>query len=161
IAGFLLTAIPNWTERPPVAGAPLLALALLWLLGRLACLASALMPGWIALVVDLAFPVALAAVAARELFLAGNARNYPLLVPIVVLAIGNLLTHLQALNVAVPIGLGWRLSIAAILTLIAVIGGRIVPAFTRNWLGARGLPTVPPPSAWLEHVARIVLIVAL
>jgi uncharacterized protein involved in response to NO len=161
VAGFVLTAIPNWTNRPPLAGMPLLALALLWLLGRLACLASALLPGWLAPLLDVGFPVALAAVATRELVFVGNARNYPLLVPIILLAIGNLLSHLQTLDVAVPIGLGWRLSMAAILTLIAVIGGRIVPAFTSNWLGARSLPTVPPPLAWLEHAARIVLIVAL
>ena len=160
IAGFLLTAIPNWTGRPQLAGTPLLALAVLWLLGRFVCIASGLLPGWVAPVVDVAFPVALAAVAARELFLAGNARNYALLVPIILLAIGNLLTHLQTLDVAVPIGIGWRLSMAAILVLIAVIGGRIVPSFTRNWLGARGL-TVPPSIAWLEHASRIVLIVAL
>ena len=161
IAGFLLTAIPNWTGRPPVVGVPLLGLGVLWLLGRFACIASALLPAWVAPVVDLAFPVALAAVAARELFLAGNVRNYPLLMPIIVLAVGNLLTHLQVLDFAVPIGIGWRLAVAAVLTLIAVIGGRIVPAFTRNWLGARGLPLLPPPIAWLEHAARIVLIVAL
>ena len=161
VAGFLLTAIPNWTGRPPVAGVPLLGLALLWLAGRFVCIASALLPGWVAPVVDVAFPVTLAVVAARELFLAGNMRNGPVLAPILVLAIGNLLTHLQALDAAVPVGIGWRLSIAAILTLIAVIGGRIVPAFTRNWLGARGLPTVPPPIAWLEHAARIVLVGAL
>lgn len=161
IAGFLLTAIPNWTGRPPVAGVTLLALALLWLLGRFACLASALMPGWLPPVIDVGFPVAFAAVAARELVAAGNVRNYALLVPVTVLAIGNLLSHLQALDVALPIGIGWRLSVAAILTLIAVIGGRIVPAFTRNWLGARGLRLLPPPIAWLEHAARIVLIVSL
>ena len=56
----------------------------------------------------------------------------------IVLAIANLLMHLQALDVAIPIGLGWRLGIAAMIVLISVIGGRIVPAFTRNWLNARG-----------------------
>ena len=60
-----------------------------------------------------------------------------------VLAIANLLTHLQTLGVAVPIGLGWRLGIAVVIVLISVIGGRIVPAFTRNWLNARGLSPVP------------------
>jgi uncharacterized protein involved in response to NO len=57
--GFLLTAIPNWTNRPPVARMPLLILLGLWLLGRLACLVSALIPGWLAPVADLAFAVAL------------------------------------------------------------------------------------------------------
>jgi uncharacterized protein involved in response to NO len=53
IAGFLLTALPNWTGHPPVSGAPLGLLAALWLLGRIACLISALVPAWLAAVVDL------------------------------------------------------------------------------------------------------------
>ena len=105
---------------------------------------------------DLAFAVALEVVAARELIAAGNKRNYPLLAPVIVLAIANLLTHLQALGVAVPIGLGWRLGIAVVIVLISVIGGRIVPAFTRNWLNARGISPVPPsPTCWIaSRLAR-------
>jgi uncharacterized protein involved in response to NO len=61
VAGFLLTAIPNWTGRLPVRGLGLAALAGLWLLGRLACLISADMPAWLAIVADLAFPTALLA----------------------------------------------------------------------------------------------------
>ena len=57
IAGFLLTAIPNWTGRPPVAGTGLALLGGLWVLGRIACLFSALMPAWCSIVVDVAFPV--------------------------------------------------------------------------------------------------------
>ena len=53
IAGFLLTAIPNWTNRLPVSGGPLALLAGLWLLGRIACLVSALAPLWIAIAADL------------------------------------------------------------------------------------------------------------
>ena len=153
IGGFLLTAIPNWTNRAPVAGTPLAVLAALWLLGRLVCLTSALVPGWFAPVADLAFAVALEAVAARELIVAGNRRNYPLLAPVIVLAIANLLMHLQALGVAIPIGLGWRLGVAAVIMLISVIGGRIVPAFTRNWLMTRGVSAVPPPAGMLDRVA--------
>src|SRR6478672_13760765 len=62
VAGFLPTAIPNWTGRLPVRGYPLAALACLWLLGRLACLISADIPrGWRSLA-DLAFPSVLLAV---------------------------------------------------------------------------------------------------
>ena len=71
------------------------------------------------------------------------------------LAIANLLMHLQVLDFALPFGLGWRLGIAAMIVLISVIGGRIVPAFTRNWLNARGTAGMPPtcphagsPRAW-------------
>jgi uncharacterized protein involved in response to NO len=157
VGGFLLTAIPNWTGRDPVAGSPLVVLVSLWLLGRIACAVSDLLPAWLTPVLDLAFPIALEVVAARELAAAGNRRNYPLLAPVLVLAIANLLAHLQALGVAVPSGLGWRLGIAVVIVLISVIGGRIVPAFTRNWLNARGLSPVPPPADLLDRIALGVL----
>jgi uncharacterized protein involved in response to NO len=152
VGGFLLTAIPNWTNRAPVAGTPLVVLVALWLLGRVACLISASIPGWLAPLADLAFAVALEVVAARELVAVGNRRNYPLLAPVVVLAIANLLMHLQALGVAIPIGLGWRLGVSAMIALISVIGGRIVPAFTRNWLTARGASRLPPPAGILDRI---------
>jgi uncharacterized protein involved in response to NO len=157
VCGFLLTAIPNWTGRDPVAGRPLVMLVSLWLLGRIACLICDLLPPWLTPVLDLVFPVALEVVAARELLAAGNRRNYPLLAPVAVLAIANLLTHVQTLGVAVPFGLGWRLGIAVVIVLISVIGGRIVPAFTRNWLNARSLSPVPPPADILDRAALGVL----
>jgi uncharacterized protein involved in response to NO len=157
VGGFLLTAIPNWTGRDPVAGPPLAVLVSLWLLGRVACLISDLLPIWLTPALDLAFPVALEVVAARELLVVGNRRNYPLLAPVAVLAIANLLTHLHALGAAVPFGLGWRLGIAVVIVLISVIGGRIVPAFTRNWLNARGLSPVPPAADVLDRAALGVL----
>ncbi len=142
VGGFLLTAIPNWTGRAPVSGTPLAVLVGLWLLGRVACLFSALIPGWLVVGADLAFAAALEVVAAGELSAAGNRRNYPLLAPVIVLAIANLLMHLQSFGVAVPIGIGWRLGVAVVIVLISVIGGRIVPAFTSNWLNARGIKPV-------------------
>jgi len=153
IGGFLLTAIPSWTNRPPVAGKPLGALVVLWLLGRMVCLFSALMPGWVAPVCDLGFPLGLEILAVHELMAVGNRQNYPVLAPVVLIAIGNLLMHLQALDIAVPIGLGWRLAVAVVILLISVIAGRIVPAFTRNWLNARGMLPVPPPVEPLDRLA--------
>ena len=82
VGGFLLTAIPNWTGRAPVAGTPLAVLVALWALGRLVCLFSALIPGWLVVPADLAFAVALEAVAAR-LIAVGNKRNYRCL-PVIV-----------------------------------------------------------------------------
>ena len=95
VAGFLLTAIPNWTRRLPVSGLPLAALAGLWLLGRIACLTSQWFPASIAIAADLAFPVALAAVVAREIIAAKNRRNMPMIMPVVALGIANLLMHLE------------------------------------------------------------------
>lgn len=152
-AGFLLTAIPNWTRRLPVSGAPLQALAGLWLLGRAACLFSALLPPWLAALADLAFPAALAGVVAREIVAGRNWRNLPMVVPVSVLGLANLLMHLEADGMSVPDGLGWRLGLSAMLVLISVVGGRIVPSFTRNWLAQRGAAALPAPPGMVDRVA--------
>jgi uncharacterized protein involved in response to NO len=143
VAGFLLTAIPNWTRRLPVAGTPLAALAGLWLLGRITCLISQWLPAWLAIAADLAFPIMLAAVVMREIIAAKNQRNMVMIAPVILLGIANLLMHLAANDVGIPQGLGWRLALAAILVLVSVIGGRIIPGFTRNWLTQRHIDALP------------------
>ena len=137
VAGFLLTAIPNWTGRLPVRGYRLAVLAGLWLLGRLACLISADLPAWLAVLADLAFPTALLAVAAREIIAGRNWRNLPMTAPLVLFTIADLLMHLESLGVSVLTGLGWRLAVGAPFVLISIIGGRIIPSFTRSWLFKR------------------------
>lgn len=106
VAGFLLTAIPNWTHRLPVSGGLLALLAGLWLLGWIACMASALVPSWLAVAADLSFPVVLVGVVTREIVAAQNWRNLPIVAPITVLCLGNLLMHLEAAGTALPPGLG-------------------------------------------------------
>lgn len=75
IAGFLLTAVPNWTGRAPITGRPLAGLFALWLAGRRAGLVS----GWLPLVavaaLDLAFLGVLTLAMLREIIAAGNRRN--------------------------------------------------------------------------------------
>jgi uncharacterized protein involved in response to NO len=161
VAGFLLTAIPNWTGRLPVRGYPLAALASLWLLGRLACLISADLPAWLTILADLAFPTALLAVAAREIIAGRNWRNLPMTAPLMLLIIADLLMHLESLGFAVPAGLGWRLAVGAPIVLISVIGGRIIPSFTRNWLFKRKSPGLPSPPDMLDTAAVALLAVAL
>jgi uncharacterized protein involved in response to NO len=153
IAGFLLTAIPNWTGRLPVRGLPLAGLAGLWLLGRMACLVSALVPCWLAVAADLAFPVALAGVIAREIVAGRNWRNLPMVAPVTVLAIADLMMHLAAAGIAVPPGLGWRLGLAAVIVLISIVAGRIIPSFTRNWLAKRPHACLPETTKAVERAA--------
>jgi uncharacterized protein involved in response to NO len=145
VGGFLLTAIPNWTNRLPVRGYPLALLTGLWLLGRIVCLISADLPAWLAIVTDLSFPVVLLAVAAREIIAGRNWRNLPMTAPVAVFIVADLLMHLESLGFAVPSGLGWRLGLAAPILLISVIGGRIIPSFTRNWLFKRHSARLPAP----------------
>jgi len=138
IGGFMLTAIPNWTGRRPIQGRALGALAALWLLGRVVCFVSALIPFWLAAAIDLAFPFVLCAVAAREIIAARNWRNVAMPLPIGVLGVADLLMYLQQGGVRIEAGLGWRLGLAAVIMMISVVAGRIIPSFTRNWLVERG-----------------------
>ncbi len=153
IAGFLLTAIPNWTRRLPVSGAPLALLVGLWALGRVACLVSSLVPAWLAIAADLSFPALLVGVAAREIVAGQNWRNLPMVAPVAVLGVANLLMHLEADGIAIPSGLGWRLGLAAVVVLISVVAGRIVPSFTRNWLAKRAGADFPAVDKGIDRAA--------
>jgi len=153
VGGFLLTAIPTWTGRLPVRGRALALLAGLWLLGRIACLISADLPAWLAVVADLSFPVALLAVAAREIIVGRSWRNTPMIVLLAVFIIADLLMHLESLGMSVPSGLGWRLGLAAPILLISVIGGRIIPNFTRNWLIKRHSARLPAAHSAVDRMA--------
>ncbi len=161
VAGFLLTAIPNWTKRLPIRGFPLALLAGLWLLGRIACLISALVPAWLAVAADLAFPAVLAIVVAREIIAGGNWRNLPIIGPVTVLAMANLLMNLEADGAVLPAGLGWRLGLAAVIVLISVVAGRIVPSFTRNWLAKQQAANLPAAPGGIDRAALGVLHVGL
>ena len=143
-AGFLLTAIPNWTGRMPLQGWPLAILVLLWAAGRAGILLSAVIGAPTAAVADLAFPAAFLGVVAREIIAGRNWRNLPMLVALSLLLIGNLLVHLDAIGIADTAELGNRIGVATLLMLISLVGGRIIPSFTRNWL-TKNRPEVSPP----------------
>jgi uncharacterized protein involved in response to NO len=152
VAGFLLTAVPNWTGRLPVAGAPLLALVALWAAGRMAVLFSGRIGMASAAVVDLLFLATLIGVIAREIVAGQSLHNLKVLVLVGLLLIGNALFHAEAI-LALGGGYGMRLGIGAVVMLIVLIGGRIVPSFTRNWL-ARGQPGhLPVPFGRFDGVS--------
>lgn len=130
LAGFLLTAVPNWTSRPPLRGLPLAGLGLVWLAGRVAMLSGVFV--W----VDLLFLPLLAIVVAIAIVGARNARNYPVPVMAAVLAALNGWYHAGATDRALS---ATTLLLAA---MIALIGGRIVPLFTQNALRAAGRPAI-------------------
>jgi uncharacterized protein involved in response to NO len=118
---------------------------------------SALVPPWIAIVADLAFPLVLVGVVAREIVAGRNWHNLSTIAPVIVLGAANLLMHLEADGVAVPPGLGWRLGLAAVIVLISVMGGRIIPSFTRNWLAKRPGAQLPATHGRIDRVALGVL----
>ena len=153
IAGFLLTAIPNWTGRLPIAGGPLAGLFGLWLAGRLAVLFSVVLGPVIAAVADTGFYLVLATVAAREVILANN-RNVPIVGLLVLLGIANGLDHLAAAGIFVDPALPWQLAVALVTLMISLIGGRIIPSFTRNWLTKSGVTQgLPGQPNWFDMLA--------
>ncbi|MBY8978007.1 NnrS family protein [Rhodobacteraceae bacterium NNCM2] len=156
IAGFLLTAVPNWTGRLPVVGWPLGGLFLLWLAGRIAIALSTYLQVWLVMVVDLSMPVALIGFLAREILRGENWRNLVVLGMLIVFTLGNLAFHIEAAQVAYAGGgIGLRVGLAAGIMMISVIGGRIIPSFTRNWLVKRGETRLP--SATMQPLDRVAL----
>jgi uncharacterized protein involved in response to NO len=143
ICGFLLTAIPNWTGRLPISGSPLAGLWSLWFVARLAMLFSAETGATLAFFLDVGFFVVLGVVAAREVIAAKN-RNLPIVVMILLFAAANAIDHGEALGCIDWGGLGWRLGLGLVLMMIGLIGGRIIPSFTRNWLAKKGATTGLP-----------------
>ncbi|QGX98381.1 NnrS family protein [Roseovarius faecimaris] len=163
VAGFLLTAVPNWTGTLPVVGWPLAALSSLWIIGRLAMSSAGLWPPlWVALA-DLGFLLALALFLAREIVTGRNWKNLIVLAALLAFLSGNALFHLDAASDRFPAaGAGIRLGLGAGIFLIAVIGGRVVPSFTRNWLVKRGHEHLPaPPMQSFDKLCLLALVLAL
>jgi uncharacterized protein involved in response to NO len=142
IAGFLLTAIPNWTGRLPVAGMPLGGLFAIWLAGRIAVATSSLIGPAAAAFADLSFLIALGFIVGREIIAGKNTGNLKVLALVALLGAGNLTFHIEAATGGTA-NYGKRLGIAAAILLITLVGGRIVPSFTRNWLARRGAANLP------------------
>jgi len=163
VAGFLLTAVPNWTGRLPIVGWRLGLLAGLWLIGRLAVGVSGGLPAGLVAAADLAFPVIFALAIGREI-LAGKAwRNLIVIGILGAFIIGNALFHWEAARGAYAAqGHGLRLGLGAGIMMIAVIGGRVVPSFTRNWLVKRRSPALPvAPMQRFDKAALLALLGAL
>jgi uncharacterized protein involved in response to NO len=144
MTGFLLTAIPNWTGRLPLQGMPLLALFVLWLAGRVAMLLTDRIGTGAAAIIDCVYLITVTAVISREIVAGGNWRNLRVVVLVVLTAIANVVFQAEMLISAAP-NYGLRLGVAAIVALIMVVGGRVTPSFTSNWLTRQGNQTRPAP----------------
>jgi uncharacterized protein involved in response to NO len=142
IAGFLLTAVPNWTGRPGLKDLPLLALFLLWVAGRLAISFSEWTGMLGAALIALAFLPVLALFVLKELVAASNRRNYKIVAVLVLLSAAQLLFHYEVERYG-RIEIADRLALSAILVLVSLVAGRIIPAFTGNWLKANNPGRMP------------------
>lgn len=156
IVGFLLTAIPNWTGRLPIAGAPLGALAALWLAARAAVWFSGTIGLVTAAILDVGFLLVFAAVAGREVVAAKN-RNVPAIAMVVVLACVDAWDYAIALGLPGDETAPSHAAIAVLVVLVSFIGGRIIPSFTRNWLVKQGFASGLPDQPGRFDIATIVL----
>ncbi len=160
ICGFLYTAVPNWTGRMPVQGLPLLCMVLLWVSGRVAVTFSVHI-GWIgALVIDCAFLFSLWTVIAVEIIKGKNWRNLKVLVPLSILFGANVVFHLEA-HFFGAADYSKRAALAAIIAFILLIGGRIIPSFTRNWLVKFNTGRLPQPFGTYEKVSLAISVFTL
>lgn len=151
IAGFLLTAVQTWTGRPGLSGKPLAALALLWLLARAAWLANAPWP--LLAVLELAFPLAVAALMGFTLWKVRQKRNYPIVLVLLLLAVADGLS----LSGLVEGHEGWQrqgvlTGIWLVAAMMGLIGGRVIPFFTQRGLGrVEGVVAWP----WLDRLLLV------
>ena len=157
LAGFLLTAVPNWTGALPLSGPPLMLLFAVWLLGRMAMLAAGLLGPVTVAVVDLAFLPMLGVSAARQLFVKPAARNVMLLAVLAALVGANVAYHLASSGIwpGQEFG-GLRFALMLLVLMIAIIGGRVIPAFTHNWLHLNSASArMPQRLTWLDAAAIV------
>ncbi len=160
VTGFLLTAVPNWTGRMPLQGAPLAALAILWLAGRLAIAFSGVIGAIPAAIIDCSFLAWVMLAVTREIARGKNWRNLKVAGLVALLAAGNVLFHIE-LTAQGSFAAAERLGLAAVILLIVLIGGRVVPAFTRNWLMQRNPGRLPMASGRTDTVIVAFSVLAL
>ncbi len=160
LAGFMLTAIPNWTGRLPVAGRPLALLLALWIAGRLVMLDPDRLGLTPSALVDGAFLPALLFVAFREIAAGRKWRDLKILAGLLALSAANILFH-RAMAAGEHPELAMKLAISAYTLLVMLIGGRIVPSFTRNYMAKDGRSDHPSPFGRFDAVAILFGLLAL
>lgn len=156
IAGFLFTAVRNWTGLPTPTGAALAAITALWLLARILIISG---PATLAAIIDGLFLPAVAVAIAFPIIRSKNVRNYKVPVIILALAVSNGVFHLASLGyVQFSLSrISLLVSIDIIVVLMALVGGRVIPAFTKN--------AVPEATSrhniWVECVTFAAMIAAI
>lgn len=139
IAGFILTAVCNWTGAPPLKGGKLLALVGLWVAGRISLWTASWLPTGTVMLIDGLFLPILALYLLQLLLRHGNKRNLVLVGILFLLSAGNLAMHWGFVTGKTAWLLhGERLAFGLITLMMVVIGGRIIPLFSRNWLRNHG-----------------------
>ncbi|WP_119419129.1 NnrS family protein [Desertibaculum subflavum] len=152
-AGFLLTAVPNWTGTTRLHGAPLAGLFALWLAGRVVMWLPDLVPPVAQAAVDLAFLPALALAIGLPVFTRSRARNGAFIVLPLAFAAANAAYHAAALGFDIDGLAALHVAIDLMLVALTVIGGRIVPGFTQSGLRMAGNMVTIAAAPWLDRAA--------
>ena len=162
LGGFLLTAVPNWTGAKAARHLFILTASSIWLAGRIAVWFSAALPAEIVMVADLAFLPLLAAKIATQLIKRPKPQNVMFLGLLSIIWVANLMVHLEWMEVTSDTALqGLRAGIYGLCAMIAVLGGRVTPAFTRNAMVREGRETRLPVSHKPLELAGVTLAIAL
>lgn len=160
LAGFLLTAVPNWTGRLPVSGVPLVLLFGLWCLGRLIFLVPDLFGMTSAAVIDGLFLPALLTICAREVIAGRKWKDLKVLAGLLALSAANIVFHYAAIS-GDHSHVATRLAVSAYTVLVMIVGGRILPSFTRNWINNSGRTDFPVPYNNFDTAAILTGVAAL
>jgi uncharacterized protein involved in response to NO len=162
LAGFFLTAVPNWTGAKAVRHVYIGTAALIWLLGRLAVFYIDLLPLAAVVVVELAFAPFLGAKIATQLIRKPKLQNLVFLIFLTLFWIGDGLVQLDwAGFLPGQGGTGLRVGLLSLSAMIIVLGGRIAPAFTRNAMKRAGIDTGAPVDPKIFTPMAIILAIAL
>jgi len=155
VAGFALTAIPNWTGRLPIRGFELGLLFSFWLAARILAVALLFGQDFEALraAAETGFFALFILFAAREIIGGKNWRNLKIVFVFLLLASAATAANLQRLGMLDMEISGWETGLSVLLVLITIIGGRIIPAFTRNWMRMQGMETLPTMFGRFDAVA--------
>jgi uncharacterized protein involved in response to NO len=162
LGGFLLTAVPNWTGAKAARHLFIATAAGLWLMGRIAVWYSGALPAPLVMVADLAFLPLLAAKIATQLVKRPKPQNVMFLGLLSIIWIANLMVHLEWMAVTDDTALqGLRAGIYGLCAMIAVLGGRVTPAFTRNAMVREGVETGLPISRKPLEISGVALAIIL
>jgi uncharacterized protein involved in response to NO len=158
LGGFFLTAVPNWTGAKAARHAFIATIAVLWLAGRLAMWFSAALPPIIVAVIDLAFVPVLGAKIATQLWQRPKPQNVVFLGFLSLVWMANLMVHLEWTGTTADTATaGLQAGIYALCAMIAVVGGRVTPAFTRNAMVRDGIADQLPVSRRYLEIPTLVL----
>ena len=161
LAGFFLTAVPNWTGTGQMRPYFILGAGSLWLLGRAAVWLMPFIPAWLAAMLDLAFLPVLSLRLAANLLKRPKNPNTALLGLLALIFAGNAMVHLEWAGLTADTARGglW-MALLAISAFISVIGGRILPGFTRNVMVRQGAAdNLPSSHAFAERSGVIAAVI--